>query len=381
MTSPSTMHYDVFISYRRETGREFARMIQLVLENLGYSVFFDSDSVQDGRFDEKIQSAIDGCSVFVAAYSEGSLDRCVNEDDWVRRELERAFSSSRKVVPAAPIDVHANWTFPADLPASLAALPGIQISRIDTGDLFRESIEKMVAKRFPPPSAAVSARAARPSRRAGTAAFRLMSPEEITPRDIQEVLDMEAEIYPENERQELRSCLSYFEANPNVYLFFKDERTGKIAGNIDICPVTDECYGMIRSGRFLDREISPDMVLSYDMPALYNLYYEGITVRREYRNTELFLFMFNSLVDLFRDLGEKEVYARRMVADAVTKEGKKFCKLFGMVKIGESDHGSSLYEVSLIPPRFRVTSKPTKALHDYYARKYEEVRDFLDSAD
>ena len=208
-----------------------------------------------------------------------------------------------------------------------------------------------------------------------------MSPEEITPRDIQEVLDMEAEIYPENERQELRSCLSYFDANPNVYLFFKDERTGKIAGNIDICPVTDECYGMIRSGRFLDREISPDMVLSYDMPALYNLYFEGITVRREYRNTELFLFMFNSLVDLFRDLGEKEVYARRMVADAVTKEGEKFCKLFGMVKIGESDHGSSLYEVSLIPPRFRVTSKPTKALHDYYARKYEEVRDFLDSAD
>ena len=135
---------------------------------------------------------------------------------------------------------------------------------------------------------------------------------------------------------------------------------------------------MIRSGRFLDREISPDMILSYDMPALYNLYFEGITIRNEYRNTNLFLFMFNSLVELFRTLGEKEVYARRMIADAVTKEGEKFCKIFGMTKIAESDHLSTLYEVSLIPPKFRVTSKPTKALHDYYAEKYEEIREFLD---
>lgn len=374
------MSYHVFLNYRRETSREFARNIQLALEKRGYSVFFDFDSLQDGRFNEKIDSAIAGCDVFVSVYGRGSLDRCENEGDWVRRELECAISHGKKIVPVIPSDQLGGWSFPENLPASLSGLRDLQISRIDTDDLFNESIDKMISKRFPgaaPVAAGQPARAS--STRPKQPVFRLMAPDEITPADIQAVLDMEAEVYPENERQALEACLAYFEANPLVYLFFKDERTGRIVGNIDVCPVTDECYGTIRSGRFLDRDISPDMVLSYDMPALYNLYFEGITVRREYRNTSLFLFMFNSLVDLFRSLGEKEVFAKRMIADAVTKEGEKFCKLFGMVKVGESDHLSSLYEVSLIPPRFRVTSKPTKALHDYYAQKYEEVRDILEA--
>ena len=58
--------------------------------------------------------------------------------------------------------------------------------------------------------------------------------------------------------------------------------------------------------------------------------------------------------------------------------GMKFCKLFGMTRVRESDHSSTLFEVSLLPPRFRITSKPTKILYDYYSRKYEEVKDFLD---
>ena len=373
--------YDVFLSYRHGTGLAFARNIMFALEKRGYDVFFDYESIDDGRFDEIICSAIAGCRVFVSVYSEGSLDQCWDEGDWVRRELECALSHGKKIVPVIQSDMLGEWAFPKNLPESLLGIPELQISRIDTGDLFNESIDKMVSRRFPRKGPVAPDRASRPVARPGQPAFRLLAPEEITPGDIQEVLDMEAEVYPENERQELQSCLAYFEANPCVYLFFKDEGTGLIAGNIDLCPVTNECYEMIRSGRFLDRDISPDMVLSYDMPALYNLYFEGITVRPEYRNTGLFLFMFNAIVNLFCSLGDKEVYARRMIADAVTKEGEKFCKLFGMTKVGESNHLSSLYEVSLLPPQFRVTSKPTKALHDYYTLKYAEVRDFLEADD
>ena len=44
-----------------------------------------------------------------------------------------------------------------------------------------------------------------------------------------------------------------------------------------------------------------------------------------------------------------------------------------MTKLKGSDHDSSLYEVSMIPPRFRVLSKKTKQLHDYYQRKYNDA--------
>ena len=57
-----------------------------------------------------------------------------------------------------------------------------------------------------------------------------------------------------------------------------------------------------------------------------------------------------------------------MIADAVTKNGEKFCRLFGMTKLKGSNHESSLYEITMIPPKFRILSKKSKQLYDYYQK-------------
>ena len=57
----------------------------------------------------------------------------------------------------------------------------------------------------------------------------------------------------------------------------------------------------------------------------------------------------------------------------VTPSGEKFCRLFGMSRVTGSSHNSSLYEITMIPPKFRVLSKKSKVLHDYYLKKYEEA--------
>lgn len=54
------------------------------------------------------------------------------------------------------------------------------------------------------------------------------------------------------------------------------------------------------------------------------------------------------------------MYVRRMVADTVTKNGEKFCRLFGMNKVRGSNHESMLYEITMIPPKFRALSKMSK---------------------
>lgn len=83
--------------------------------------------------------------------------------------------------------------------------------------------------------------------------------------------------------------------------------------------------------------------------------------------------IFNAIIDKFVALGEREVFIRRMIADAVTPSGEKFCRLFGMSRVTGSSHNSSLYEITMIPPRFRVLSKKSKVLHEYYLKKYEEA--------
>ena len=93
------MKYDVFISYRREGGKEFARSIKAALELRGFSVFLDFDELKDGIFDNRILEAIEASPVFLFILSNGSLDRCANEDDWVRKEVEHAYSHGRHIIP------------------------------------------------------------------------------------------------------------------------------------------------------------------------------------------------------------------------------------------------------------------------------------------
>ena len=91
--------YDVFISYRRENGREIARLLQQGLTQRGLRVFFDLDELRDGKFNEALYGAIDAAKNLIIIMSTGALDRCVNEGDWVRRELEHALRKGVNVVP------------------------------------------------------------------------------------------------------------------------------------------------------------------------------------------------------------------------------------------------------------------------------------------
>jgi formylglycine-generating enzyme required for sulfatase activity len=89
----------VFISYRRGTGSEVARIMQEYLEGQGFDVFLDVDGLGAGHFDEQLLREIESRRNFVLICSPGCLDRCVHEGDWVRRELEYAIRTGRHIVP------------------------------------------------------------------------------------------------------------------------------------------------------------------------------------------------------------------------------------------------------------------------------------------
>ena len=176
--------------------------------------------------------------------------------------------------------------------------------------------------------------------------FYLLSPNEITIDVIKEVLNIESNIYPVNEQQSLRLCIENFNVNPNIYFIFKDLDNGKIVGNVDICPITDRCYEKIKSGMFKDSNIASDMIVSYrrNLDECYNLYFEGITIREEYRDTGLLFFMFKSLNRFFN----RDICIRRIIADAVTDDGIRLCKMFRMKEICRTDHNSIIFEKHII---------------------------------
>lgn len=97
--------YDIFISYRRDDGRQYARLIERELKARGYRVFLDYEELNSGLFEEKIVHAIAGCKIFMMVLTPLYLSRCKNEEDWVRKEIQLAIKGNKKFVPVTPDNV------------------------------------------------------------------------------------------------------------------------------------------------------------------------------------------------------------------------------------------------------------------------------------
>ena len=120
------MAYDIFISYRRKgAGAGVAGELQAKFENRGFKVFLDVDEIGSGLFPVQIQQAIRECKDFILVLAPGTLDSCVEEGDWVRREIEEAEQSGKNIVGVAL----PGFVMPASetLPSSLHDLPTRQV--------------------------------------------------------------------------------------------------------------------------------------------------------------------------------------------------------------------------------------------------------------
>lgn len=110
--------YNIFISYRRDGGESTAKILRDKLESLGYQVFFDVESLRSGDFNTALYSVIDECEDFLLILSPGALDRCQNEDDWVRLEIEYALAKDKNIIPI----MLRGFFFPKELPGSIDKL-------------------------------------------------------------------------------------------------------------------------------------------------------------------------------------------------------------------------------------------------------------------
>ena len=141
--------YDIFISYRRTGGAQFARILQLMLSQRGYNVFLDYDELTDGKFGEHIQEAIKSAPIFMLVLSKGALERCKNEGDWVRREIQLAISLNKHIIPVNPDNTFDG--IPVDIPDDIKEEVGThQHSDISFGQTLGVTVDYMVKNRIVP---------------------------------------------------------------------------------------------------------------------------------------------------------------------------------------------------------------------------------------
>ncbi len=164
--------YDIFISYRRTdskgetSGTNIARSIKQQLEMEGYRgrVFFDYCGITDGEFEKTILPAIEGSKVLLLILSKEALRRCVNEDDWVRREVIHAVNHNVKIVPINP-DYKFDG-YPEGFPEEMDIVKRMQHQCIHMDASFEQDVRSMIEKRIAPVT--------KPTPRGGKISFRIL---------------------------------------------------------------------------------------------------------------------------------------------------------------------------------------------------------------
>ncbi len=141
--------YDIFISYRRKSGKHTARVLKEAFTRKGFSVFIDLDELKDGQFMDVILSAIDKSRVFMIVMSNDYFDNCANDDDHVRKEILYALEKQKPIIPIVPNKDFSD--FPDNTPDDIKnAVSSRQYSFIDMDQLFEESLNKLINERIAP---------------------------------------------------------------------------------------------------------------------------------------------------------------------------------------------------------------------------------------
>ena len=195
----------------------------------------------------------------------------------------------------------------------------------------------------------------------------------VTTENIDEARKLDTMVYDEEYFVTLRQCLEWNKKNNRIYTMIQDNESGRIVAYVNISPVTDEYYDKIKSGKFIDTYLPPEAIVDYVLPDTYNVYFSSVVVHPDYQNSQVFLMLFNAIAEKFTKLAEEEILIKRMVADAVSDKGEKFCEMFGMTKQKNSNHDSEIYEVYMLPPSFRVSSRATRELYKVYKRISDEL--------
>ncbi|WP_119069087.1 toll/interleukin-1 receptor domain-containing protein [Aggregatilinea lenta] len=113
----------VFISYRRAVASFIARAIFMDLRTHGYDVFMDVESIDSGAFDTIILNQIAARAHFVLILTPGTVERCAEPGDWLRREIETAMDLERNIVPVLVNDFRFDAASTTYLTGKLAGLP------------------------------------------------------------------------------------------------------------------------------------------------------------------------------------------------------------------------------------------------------------------
>lgn len=107
--------FENFISYRRQDSSIEVKNLYDALQLRGYSTFCDIYSLGSGEFNKDLITAIDNCTNFILVLGKHSLDRCVEDNDWLTNEIREAIQKKKNIICVFTGDINYPDSLPKDI--------------------------------------------------------------------------------------------------------------------------------------------------------------------------------------------------------------------------------------------------------------------------
>lgn len=345
------MEKDIFISYSTK-DESLAKSIVLYLEEKGIGCFISSRDIPLGvEWAPIIIKALEKAKLMIVLFTEN-----YNKSIQVDRELTICCDLEKK--PIIPLRI------------SEAPLTGVKKfylsninwikfeGKIDQYETVLNNIKKNVKEE--------EKQTIVNSPILDESLYKICYGNVVTPKMISEAVEIDKLVYKDYYVGNYDNCIRWWKRNKYIYVMLEDIRLNKIIGYINAMPINDNLYNIIMKGEIIDVSINEENIETYDLPDSYNLYISSVALHPDYHNSGAFKFLYDALMLLMIELFKREIYFKKVIADAVSPIGEKLCKYIGMSKCKDSKHDSKIFEGYLIPTNIRQTTKLSKKLIELY---------------
>ena len=352
--------YDVFISYSSK-DQKTADAVVNYLESSKIKCWIAYRDAEAGEYyAASIMRAIKNSSIFLLVFSENS-----NKSKHVLKEIDAACKYERIIIPfkidESQLDEAVEYY--------LSATHWLDAITAPMDNHLKELVVLVNRYLCKPDITRQNTTADLPANNTSTETnLKLVTGRDITKKDLEQTAYLEQSMFAEYDcgQYTFEQFERWHKLNPNMFFLLKDTMIDKIIGYILIVPITKECYEKRLNGNLLDVDIDDNSILSYDYPGLYYLNIAGKAISEVYRDSYALLQLMNAFIDKIAELSKYEIYVKSLIMEAISREGQRICKMFGMKPQMNTARNTTIYDVSFLPPEFNVNSKTLASLHEIY---------------
>lgn len=171
--------------------------------------------------------------------------------------------------------------------------------------------------------------------------------------------------------------------NDSTYIVIETKETKEILGFCNVFPINDETYDDILSGEKTDNHLDKDDILPqyYSSDKPINAYIASVVIDTDKCNelgiNNALMYLMQKVFNIWKmNMVQHGYVIKRVIADAVTPDGEKLCKLFGLEPVHSSKHRSVIYTLDLLKHKnylklSRFEGKPANMFME--SRRFEDI--------